>query len=1012
MAQSLQPFLFARTVHWAIAVLLVEGVSFAANPLPHCLLRVWQTEDGLPDNKVMAVAQTRDGYIWAGTYSGLARFDGLHFTVFDNSNTREMHSPQVTSLFASDDGTLWIGHANGEITSYKGGIFRDVPVKAAWDGGKILGMGADAQGDFWLVNEDGLLARQRDGLVLTPVAGNQTNLVAMARSATGTIWVARAGQISALKQGRLETVEFAGDAPTVYLQGIGASCKGELWALTDRRIHKQVGQTWAEALDFAPWGMSAVHCLLEAREGYFAAATSDQGLFLVSHEGEWVRYCRTNGFPIDWVTSVCQDREGNLWVGTGGGGLVELRKSHIENVAPPDRWQARAVLAVQTASDGALWVGTEGAGLYRYLEGNWNVYHGQNGLANEYIWSIAEDAQGQIWAGTWGGGLFVRQGEQFRRAPGLETFLVPIPALLPARAGGLWVGTGVGLMRYDAGKISWFGQSTSQPLEDIRALVEDRQGGVWVGMLGGGLVYLKNGQMRSFRKIDGLSSDFVQCLYQETNGVLWVGTLGGGLTRVKDEQLTAIGQAQGLANMVTCSILEDDQGCFWIGSHDGIMRVSKAELNDCADGKLKTIHCLSCGRSDGLPTLQCSGGFQPAGCKTADGRLWLPTAKGLVALNPRNVSSNTLPPLVVLEQMLVDGQPVAVVTADDAPLRIGPGRNQLDFRYTALSFIASERIRFKYRLKGLDRDWTDAGTLRQATYSYIPPGDYTFEATACNRDGVWNETGTAVAFTLLPHWWQTWWFRAACIAGLSAALAGLVWYDTRRRMRRKLERLERQRAIEHERARIAKDIHDDLGASLTRITMLSQVGRGEFANADEATANLDHICHTARELTSAMDEIVWAVNPLHDTLDSLATYLGKFGQDFLRAARIRCFLLLPVELPAWPLSSEQRHNLFLAYKEALHNVVKHSRASEVRVSLTLQEDGFVLSVQDNGCGLGSGLARTESDLNSVRVASGNGLANMRLRLEEIRGQCEISSEAGGGTCVEFRVPLKYHSVAR
>ena len=986
-------------------------MSFGAGPLPHCFLRVWQTEDGLPDNKVMAVTQTKDGYIWVGTYSGLARFDGLRFTVFDNSTTREMHSPQVTSLFAADDGTLWIGHANGEVTSYKAGVFRDVPVKAAWEGEKILGIGADAQGDIWLVNEDGLLARLRDGLVLTPVAGTQTNLVAMARSAGGTIWVARDGQISALKQGRLETVEFAGDAATVYLQGIGASGDGELWALTDLRMHKRVGPDWGESLDFAPWGMSAVHCLLETREGMFAAATADQGLFLVSREGQSVRFCRTNGFPIDWVTSVCQDQEGNLWVGTGGGGLVELHKSYIENVTPPDRWQNRAILAVQKASDDALWVGTEGAGLYRYKDGNWNIYRSQDGLANEYIWSIAEDAQGQIWAGTWGGGLFVRQGEQFIRAPGLETFLVPIPALLPARDGGLWAGTAVGLMRYNAGKISRFGQSTSQPLQDIRALAEDRQGGIWVGMLGGGLVHLKNGQVRSFHKADGLSSDFVQCLYLETNDVLWVGTLGGGLTRVKDERLTAIGQEQGLANMVICSIMEDDQGRFWIGSHDGILQVSKDELNNCADGNIKAVHCLTCGRSDGLPTLQCSGGFQPACSKTADGRLWLPTAKGLVALDPRNVVSNSVPPPVVVEDFLVDGQSVAVAPVDE-PLRIGPGRNQLEFRYTALSFIASDRIRFKRRLVGLDPDWVDAGPSRRAVYSYIPPGEYTFKVTACNSDGVWNDAGTGVAFTLLPHWWQTWWFRAAAIAALSTTLAGLVRYDTRRRMRRKMERLERQRAIEHERARIAKDIHDDLGASLTRITMLSQLGRGDLADADEATANLDCIYSTARELTSAMDEIVWAVNPMHDTLDSLASYLGKFGQDFLRAAQIRCFLLVPVDLPAWPLSSEQRHNLFLAYKEALHNIVKHSHASEVRVSLTLQKDSFVLSVEDNGCGLNGSATQTESGLNNGRIESGNGLANMKLRLEEIRGRCELSSETGRGTCVKFTVPLKYFNLAR
>lgn len=987
----------------ALGLWLVEGMCFGARSLPDHLLRVWQTEDGLPDNKVMAVAQTGDGYLWAATYSGLARFDGVRFTVFDNSNPREMHSPQVTSLFQADDGALWIGHADGEVTCYQNGRFRAVPLKADWNGGRILGIGSDREGDIWFLNEEGLLARERDGLVLTPLTGAETNLVAMARSPSGTIWIARDGQISELEHGRLNPIEFAGDSAPLNLQGIGSGQNGDLWALTDLRMHKKIGKTWTPQINAAPWGMSAVHCLLQTREGYFAAGTSDQGLFLVSGSGECVRFCRTNGLPVDWVTSLCEDREGNLWAGTGGG-LVQLRRSNLQVLAPPDRWQGRAVLAVQTTADGAVWVGTEGAGLYRCQDGRWDVFGTQDGLANLYIWSITEDYEGCLWAGTWGGGLFLLHGHHFDRAPGLETFLAPIPALLPAR-GGLWVGTGAGLMRYNAGNISWLGRSEPNPLRGIRALAEDGRGTVWIGMSGGGLACLKDGRTRTFKKADGLSSDFVQCLHLETNGVLWVGTFGGGITRVKDERLAAIGLAEGLPNMVICNIQEDAQGFFWLSSHAGILRVSKAELNDCADGQGQTIHCLSYGRNDGLPTLQCSGGFQPAGCKTADGRLWFPTTKGLVVLDPRNVFQNPLPPSVVIEQFLVDGQAMPVSPADVLPLRIPAGRNRFEFRYTGLSFIASEKVQFKYRLVGLDKDWLEADTRRLASYSYIPPGDYSFQVIACNNDGAWNDTGATLAFTLLPLFWQTLWFRSLATAGLTAGLAGLVWFDTRRRMRRKLERLERQRALEHERARIAKDIHDDLGASLTRITLLSQPSRGDLSDAGHAAVNLDRIYSTARELTRAMDEIVWAVNPQHDTLDSLAIYLGKFGQDFLRAAQIRCRLLMPVELPAWPLTSEQRHNLFLAYKEALHNVVKHSHASEVSVSLNVQKEGFVLTVEDNGCGFSPNASDPVAKPSPDRVASGNGLANMCRRLEEIHGRCEITSESGQGITVKFTVRL-------
>ena len=842
-------------------------------------------------------------------------------------------------------------------------------------------------------------------MVLTPEAGGETNLVAMARSPNGMVWIARDGQVSALDHGQLKTIEFVDVSTQAHLQGIGSSRDGGLWILSHERMRKRTATGWGDEVTTAPWGNSAVLCMLETREGNFAAGTSDQGLFLVSRQGESTRFSHTNGFPIDWVTSLCQDREGNLWVGTGAG-LVLIRKGNLQEVAPPDHWWGRPVLTVQTTSDGAVWVGTEGAGLYRYQEGKWNTYRNRDGLGNLYIWSIAEDSQGRLWAGTWGGGLFLKQDNHFSRAPGLENFLVPVPALLPAGDGGLWAGTSSGLMRYREGKWEWCNQTEGKSLRDVRAIAEDGRGAVWFGMAGGGLARLKDGQLRVLKKADGLSSDFVQCLHLETNGALWVGTFGGGLTRVKNGRLSSIGQEHGLANMVICDIQEDDLGFFWLSSHGGILRVSQRELNECADTPGRTIRCLTFGRSEGLPTLQCSGGLQPAGCRTADGRLWFATTKGLVVLDPRNVARNPWPPSVVIEDFLIDGRRVNTSATAETPLSVPPGRNRLEFRFTGLSFTGPEKVRFRYRLAGLDTDWVDAGTRRIANYSYIPPGAYTFSVMACNNNDVWNETGASLSFTMLPHFWQTWWFRSLALAAVGSSLASLVWFETRRRMRRKLERLERQRAVEHERARIAKDIHDDLGASLTRITLLSQSARGELDNPAQAAANLDRIYVTARELTRAMDEIVWAVNPRHDTLDSLASYLGKYAQDYLRGANIRCRLLMPVSLPARPLSSDQRHNLFLAFKESLHNVVKHSGATQTRVTLEVREKDFILTVEDNGRGFPADAAGRHPENKPDRIGPGNGLHNMQLRLSEISGRCEIQPAPDGGTQVRFVVPVR------
>ena len=442
-----------------------------------------------------------------------------------------------------------------------------------------------------------------------------------------------------------------------------------------------------------------------------------------------------------------------------------------------------------------------------------------------------------------------------------------------------------------------------------------------------------------------------------------------------------------------------------MSSHDGIIRASEAELNACAEGKTNEVHCETYGINDGMPTIECSEGLQPAGCKTADGRLWFPTSKGLVAVNPLDVEVNHLPPPVVIEEVRVDDRPVTGGALSSSPLKIPPGRHRFEFQYTGLSFVDPEKVQFRYRLDGFETDWVNAAGRRTVNYNYIPPGNYSFQVIACNNDGIWNETGASIPFGVLPFFWQTLWFQILAWIVIVAASGGLVWFDTRRRMRRKLERLEWQRAVEHERARIAHDIHDDLGSHLTRISMLSESACGELDHPERAATDLNQISDTARELTRAMDEIVWAVNPRHDTLEGLASYLEKFAQDLLATAGIRCRLDLPLQFPEWRLTAELRHNLFLAFKEALHNAVKHSAASEVHIRLVPKTAAFELAVEDNGRGFAPGTVGRPS-VDPGRLASGNGLENMTRRLAEIHGHCDIQSAPGQGTRVIFTIPLK------
>jgi signal transduction histidine kinase/ligand-binding sensor domain-containing protein len=982
--------------------------AFAAGPVDQTVaepsqyyIHHWLREDGLPQNTVTAVLQTRDGYIWIGSYNGLSCFDGDHFTVFEAGSTPGLASSRVTSLFEDDKGVLWIGHEGGKLTRYQAGKFESCPLTPARRRGNIIGIVSDGYGDIWLQNDEGRLSRERDGLVLTPEPGVYGGICQLARNKQGTIWVGRNGRISVLDHDRLTPLPIADGNTNTSFIGIGAARDGGLWLVTTNQLREWKDGNWTKDRGVPPFQGAPMLKLLENRDGTLIGASSDHGFALVRPDRTVSKFSRATVFTSDWVIALCVDREGGVWVGTGGAGLALVRECNVQTLAPPDAWQGRAVLSVCADHEGALWVGTEGVGLYRFQNHIWTNFGYPSGVQNPYVWSIAEDNSGNLWAGTWNAGLFVRHGQHFDPAPGLERIAGAMPALLPARAGGLWIGTADGLLRYNSsGKYSWLGRQEGSTNNDVRCIIETHDGTIWFGTTGEGLFRVQDGVLKSFRKADGLPTDFIQCLREDENGAIWVGTFGGGVCRIKGGHFATIGKAQGLADNVICDIEDDEHGHFWMSSYDGIIRVNKDALNQCADGLTNSLVCGTYGISDGMPTLECSCGLQPAGCKMADGRMLFATSRGLVIVDPLAVKNNPLPPPVVIEKLVIDGEEVAAGPDFVDRVNVPPGRHRVEIQYAGLSFAAPEKVRFHYRLTGLDSDWIDAGTKRAAEYDYIPPGDYTFQVIACNNDGVWNEKGAALAFVMLPYFWQTAWFRVMSLVALVLVTGGGAWYGTRRRMRAKLERIERQRALERERTRIAKDIHDDLGASLTRINLLSQTVRRDLIHDQRSSRNLDQICTTARQLTRAMDEIVWAVDPQHDTLDSLASYLGKLIHELLADSDIRCRLDFPVHLPAWPVNAEVRHNLFLACKECLHNVLKHSGATEVQVSFTLAPEAFTVTIVDNGCGFE--LVTTEGQPRSHH----NGLVNMRQRLQEINGRCEIQSQSGQGTKVTFFLSAK------
>ncbi len=968
---------------------------------------IWPLEAGWQPNTVTSLMQSQDGYLWLGTYNGLVRFDGVSLTVFDSGNTPGLPNSRITALHQDPRGVIWIGHETGELTQFAARRFTAIDLGARWPkGAAIEALNTDEQGDLWLLNDRGILFRLRDGETLeSPGGGSATRKTLLTRDQEGELWIAANGMVRKLEGGRAVAFQFGQTNDSDFYQAVLPARDGGLWAVVNGAVRKFRDGRWELDLGQYPGAQSPVTALWETRAGTVLAGTLNEGLYLLAPGVAPLHFSRTNGLSHDWVRSVCEDHEGNIWIGTGAG-LDTLRPRRLKMFNAPDAWQGRAVLSLVAPPDGSAWIGTEGAGLYRYTEGSWKAFTESSGLKNLFVWSVLASRRGELFVGTWGGGSQVRNGERFETQGEMNQIPAAVLALYEGQQGELWVGTTSGLFRYEGGKVTWSAGEKELAFPNVRSITQTEDGTLWFGMLGGGLGSLKNGKLNQYRKRDGLSSDFVQCLHAEADGTLWMGTADNGLVRWRQGKFAAVRPEQGLPTGIISHLVDDGAGNLWMGSHRGILRASKLDLERCANGEIKAVHCLSYGRAEGLASENCSGGFQPGACKTAEGLLWFPTVKGVAIVDPLNVTTNKVAPPVVIEELLVEGERVQQ-SAGASTLKIAPGKQRFEIRYTGLSFVAPEKVRFRYKLEGLEREWMEAGSRRVAEYSYLPPATYDFRVMACNNDDVWNEAGASLAFSVMPWFWQTWWFRTGALLAGAAAVGTVVLLVTRRRVRVRLQQLERQRAVERERARIARDIHDDLGASLTRITMLSQSVRAELDNQQQAASDVDEIYGTARELTRAMDEIVWAVNPKHDTVDSLVTYLGRFAQSFLSSAGIRCRIDVPVHLPAWSLTAESRHNVFLAFKEALHNVVKHARASEVRISLEVLSHGFVLLIADNGCGFDlNGFKEAAKDAGDARLACGNGLLNMRKRLEEINGDCEWETSPGEGTRVKFVLSAK------
>ena len=1018
------------------------GAGAIREPLPY-RIDSWHSEDGLPQSSVTCIAQTREGYLWLGTFGGLARFDGVKFKVFDMRNTPRLPSNRVLSVFQERSGALWLGTEEGQVVRCAGTQLQVYTPPVRGTVSKFIKTFVELpEGDLWLLSAEGQLFRLQNGQFSEPSTNSNlqgTVIQTIALDSARQLWIGTDKELAIWKEGKFGTVWDQTCESGFTVEGLASSQAGGMWVAgngkvrrlgeissTDSRIQplnvQRTGRDeareysthrfpsppassqgegeahgmwkWVANYGAYPWPKGVLSEMHEDRHGQLWLGIYGSGVFRYSTNGAVLEISRNEGLPGNFIRSLIEDREGNIWVGAEGQGLTRIKPAIFRSYAREQGLSSNQVLTICEGQEGELWLGLNGEGIDRLKDGVVQHYGHAQGLSNEWVWSICQDRNQTLWAGTWGGGLFQFEGDRFRALP-VEQCGPVVCGLHEDSKGSIWLG-----QIWDRPEVTFLREgrptlvklATRLPGVDARAVVEDRNGNVWLGTMGDGLYRFNRGEQKRFGKENGLSSEFILSLYADSQGALWIGTRRG-LNLFQNETFTSFTTDEGLPSDIIVHVAEDDRGNLWCGCGAGVFRVSKAVLNQVACGQSREVTCFSYTRADGLPSLECSSGCQPSGCRTRDGRLWFPTVNGLAVVDPDSIPFNPLAPPILIDHVAIEGETHAAgnvrrVTAGADELAIGetvapvltvqPGKQRFEFHYTGLSLTAPEKMCFKYKLEPLETKWVPAGAERIARYSYLRPGDYRFRVLGCNNDGVWNETGASIAVIVLPHFWQTSWFRV--LAAGTVLLLFAAAYEVRLAMERRVTRL---------RLRMARDLHDEVGSNLGAIALLSEVVARQTPGIAE---ELVEIRRVASHTIDSLRDIVWFLDPAADTMSELVTRMKDTARTMLREAAFEFIATGEEEAPKPSL--ELRRNVFPMFKEIIHNVARHAQATQVKIRLEFEKRQLVLRVQDNGVGF---------DERNVR--GGNGLKNLRRRAADLGGKVEIQSTAGSGTLVLVTAPI-------
>ncbi len=987
-----------RKAAW-VCGLLLAGTSTGAQESEKAstadyFSRRWQVDDGLPHSVVNRIVQDHRGFLWLASKAGLARFDGREFKNFPLPMAASEGNYNIRALAVEDDRTLVMLPASGGVVRLRDGVFSFHPASAALAGKALLDLFAEPDGTLWIVTADPLLFRWQKGQIqtlgrATGIAGRR-NQYSFADDGHGSLWIAVRQFLGQYREGNL--IPWA--EPLGSSLSIAPARSGGFWLSTSERLQKRENDRWVAVPTTPEWPSVERHGiqqLFEDRSGVLWIATRRHGLYRLS-AGQLAQVPDEHSI----VSSVVQDVEDNIWVATNGGGISRLRPKAFVLLDATTGLPDGTNSSVCSDATGALWCADRNAGLVRYQAGQVQRFPPADG-GSVYANAVCPDRTGQIWVGA-SDGMYRLSAQAPRTLQPISPALSDVHVLFCSSQGDVWVGSGdnrLGFFRQ--GVYRALTESDGYSLQRVRAIAEGPAASVWIATDGQNLYeYVDDKLVQRLPKEKFLGA-FLHTLHFDRHGSLWVGTTNG-LMLQQGPRLTRIGSSEGLPDANISQILEDDNGRLWCASRRGLFVVALADLYAVAEGRLPRVSGTTFGKDEGLFGATALDGTQPMAWKARDGRLWFSTHQGLVGIDSAATLPARPPPPVYIDEILLDHLPV---TATAGALRMPAGDHEVRFRFAALNYSAPEKVRMRHELVGFDLGWAETGSDRSVSYVRLPPGKYTLRAIACNQDGTWNETGATLALVVVPTWWQNGWFRGALLLGFVGGVGWAVRFWSHRRLKQRLLRLEQEHALEQERNRIARDLHDELGGSLTRIGMLADRLKRHASDAGLKEALGQLATHT-RDLSGDLESVVWTVSPKNNTWDRLAAFIGRFALRFFRDTPVECCVEGGERIPAAWLSPEAQHHTLAVLKEALNNILKHAHASRVTIAMAWEQGRFTLEIRDNGVGF---------DPAAQEISERNGLRNMHDRVRELGGELTIVSAATQGTTLTIRLPVTVHPAA-